>query len=856
MVSRVPDPNKVMPKETAAAPRVELLAPAGDWDCARAAVENGADAIYFGLDRFNARMRADNFSLVELPELMRFLHGRGLRGYLAFNTLVFEGELAEAEAFLREAIASGVDAAIVQDVGLCRLIRRISPDFPIHASTQMTITGADGLALARELGASLAVVARECSVAEIAKMREISGAEALPIEAFVHGALCVAYSGQCLTSESLGGRSANRGECAQACRLPYELIADGMSVPLGGRKYLLSPRDLAGVAMVPAMIRAGVSSFKIEGRLKSAEYVASITRVYRRAIDEALANLHDASAADLAAKKLRREKDYELEMAFSRGLHTGWLAGTDNRALVHAVYPKKRGVRLGRVAEVAGSRVRVMPFLTLPGQPEPGPIPVKQGDGVVFDLGQSEAEESGGFVTSVEPSGRGVWLAFHRPSLRWEGVKVGATVWKTSDPALARELRASFADGKVHSARPVDMIVTGSVGTSLCVRVRDEAGREASAESLMPLEEAREHPLTKAILEKQLGRLGGTPFVLRRLDCQVGEGAILPLGEQNRLRRVLVEKLTLLRETGPKWTIREVAVPREAVEAASGTPPLLVPLVRDMAQLEVVLPLAKGDVYAEFEDHKAYRAAMEKVRAWREAHGGKGPSLFAAPPRVHKDSEKWILDIIASAGADGYLVRNAAHLRAFAGKRLRGDYSLNVANSLAAEFYVKEKGLEGVTASCDLDAGQLEELLRHTPPQWLEITLHQHMPMFHMEHCVFCAFLSEGHDYRDCGRPCEKKRVYLKDRVGLAHYLRADAGCRNTLFNARAQSGAEYADRFLALGVRRFRIEFLEETPAQVTLLMDRYDGLLAGRVSPESIWREFKLLSQLGVTRGTLRAG
>jgi len=169
---------------------------------------------------------------------------------------------------------------------------------------------------------------------------------------------------------------------------------------------------------------------------------------------------------------------------------------------------------------------------------------------------------------------------------------------------------------------------------------------------------------------------------------------------------------------------------------------------------------------------------------------------------------------------------------------------------------VKEKGLEGVTASCDLDAGQLEELLRHTPPQWLEITLHQHMPMFHMEHCVFCAFLSEGHDYRDCGRPCEKKRVYLKDRVGLAHYLRADAGCRNTLFNARAQSGAEYADRFLALGVRRFRIEFLEETPAQVTLLMDRYDGLLAGRVSPESIWREFKLLSQLGVTRGTLRAG
>src|SRR3984957_4840428 len=216
--------------------RPELLAPAGDWDCARAAVENGADAIYFGLEKFNARMRAHNFTEADLPKLMEFLHRRGVKGYVTFNTLVFENELADAEKYLRAIISAGVDAAIVQDVGICRLIRKLSPDCPIHASTQMTITSAGGIEFARELGCNLVVLARECSIKEIEKIqaaqpvanRQLSTINhELPLEVFVHGALCVAYSGQCLTSESLGGRSANRGECAQACRMPYDLISDG-----------------------------------------------------------------------------------------------------------------------------------------------------------------------------------------------------------------------------------------------------------------------------------------------------------------------------------------------------------------------------------------------------------------------------------------------------------------------------------------------------------------------------------------------------------------------------------------------------------------------------------------------------
>ena len=209
--------------------RPELLAPAGDWDCAKAAVENGADAIYFGLERFNARMRSQNFTESDLPRLMDFLHRRGVKGYVTFNTLIFPRELAEAEQYLRTIIASGVDAAIVQDVGICRLIRHLSSDFPIHASTQMTITSAAGVEFAKSLGCQLVVLARECSLKEIDKIQQQIAEKnaSLPLEVFVHGALCVAYSGQCLTSEALGGRSANRGECAQACRMPYELIVDG-----------------------------------------------------------------------------------------------------------------------------------------------------------------------------------------------------------------------------------------------------------------------------------------------------------------------------------------------------------------------------------------------------------------------------------------------------------------------------------------------------------------------------------------------------------------------------------------------------------------------------------------------------
>ncbi len=848
----------------------EVLAPAGGWECAKAAVENGADAIYFGVGRFNARVRADNFVADDLPKLMKFLHRRGVRGYVTFNTLIFSNELEEAEKELRKIIASGVDAAIVQDVGIVRLIRKISPDFPVHASTQMTVSSAAGVRFARELGASLAVLSREVNIGELEQIvarGNANPAESLPLEMFVHGALCVAYSGQCLTSEALGGRSANRGECAQACRLPYELICDGEKVPLGARRYLLSPRDLAGVEMLPELMRLGVRSLKIEGRLKTPEYVASVTRVYRDSVDRIHEMITDGVPAETLsafAKQLRERHAYALEMAFSRGLYTGWMRGINNRELVHARFGKKRGVFLGEVSGFGKDGV----FVHLKAA-------LKSGDGVVFDAGKPEEKEEGGYVYGVEKArGSGeVFVRFARAGIRWERVRRGDKLWKTSDPALTANIRETFAGDLPHWAREINMRVFAETGKPLRAECDDACGNTVSAEIGDALVPATNKPASDAWLREQFARLGGTGYFLDDWKSEISGSPLVPASVANKLRRALVEKLNAARENSVKWTIPEtkpvLSSPSDAgtADAAdlSGVPDgsslpqgkpecfpaRLIPVVRELAQVEAALAFGAKTIYAEFENPRDYRVAAERVHAVPEAE------FWAQPPRIFKQAadEAGILRVVRECGADGFLVRAHEHLYAFAGTRVRGDFSLNVANHLTAEYYLRERNLERVTASYDMNLEQLCAMLERVPaPEKIEVTLHQHMPMFHMEHCVFCSFLSEGKDFRDCGRPCEKHVVRLRDRTGLEHLVKADAGCRNTVYNARAQTGAEFFDEIRSRGVRNFRIEFIDETPELMTEILGRYRDLLAGKIDGNALWRGLRLESKLGVTRGTLK--
>ena len=845
----------------------ELLAPAGDWECAKAAVENGADAIYFGLDKFNARMRANNFTEADLPKLMEFLHRRGVKGYITFNTLVFENEIADAQKYLRAIIAAGVDAAIVQDVGICKLIRELSPDFPIHASTQMTVTSAAGIEFARDLGCNLVVLARECSIAEIVKIRAADEAASspvtrhpsLPLEVFVHGALCVAYSGQCLTSESLGGRSANRGECAQACRMPYDLISDGQQIPLGDKRYLLSPQDLSGLEVLPELVRVGVASLKIEGRLKSPEYVASITRVYRQALDKlSESRVPEGPNPQAGLVELIPQNDrYELEMSFSRGLFTGWFGGTDNQKLVHARFGKKRGVFLGEVKKIVRDGVIVNLA-----------APLKLGDGIVFDAGRPDEKEEGGRIYEMEnprfkiPGMTLTELRFGNGQINFLRVHVGDKLWKTNDPELDKQLRQTFAGDAPRFQRPIEIEVHGLAGKPLTVIARDESGNVAQVESAMPLAKAEKVPLTEEKLRDQLGRLGGTPFKLGELKNFLSGEVLVPVSELNRLRREIVAELERLRAQPKRWNISEgraLRVPQISEAGTRGTRPSeaqLIVLVRNLTQLEAALKCGVTTIYCEFEDPKKYREAVtmfHTARGCEPAIRNPQSAIFVAPPRIFKTGDDWILKQVLSCNADGYLVRNYDHLNFFADTRRVGDFSLNVANRVTADYFKNHFGLERVTASYDLNVVQLDALLSAAPPEWFEVTIHQHMPMFHMEHCVFCAFLSSGKDYRDCGRPCDTHDVRLRDRVGAEHPLKADAGCRNTVFNSQAQTGAEFVERLLALGIRNFRVEFLNENPDEVVRTITKYRQLLRGEISGTQLWRELKLFNQLGVTRGQM---
>jgi U32 family peptidase len=809
-----------------------LLAPAGDWECAKAAVENGADAIYFGLDKFNARMRAENFSEADLPELMTFLHRRGVQGYLTLNTLIFPSELAAADRYLRSAIQAGVDAVIVQDIGICRLIRHISPDWPIHASTQMTITSSAGVQFAQNLGCNLVVLARECSIAEITNIHRTIGPAGIPLEIFVHGALCVAYSGQCLTSESLGGRSANRGECAQACRLPYQLIADGQEIDLGSRAYLLSPQDLAGLELLPQIMQAGVSCLKIEGRLKTPEYVASVTRIYRDAINRLIAQ--DVVAAHPGSTEPSLQERYHLEMAFSRGLSTGWLGGIDNQTLVPAEFSNKRGAYLGQVTKVGRREVNIKLADS---------ISVKAGDGVVFD--QNSHPIGGRIFTVTTLTSGNLELTFDWENFDLSQLRVGTRLWKTSDPELSKEIRLTYASDKIQATQPLDLQVRGECDQPLVLIARDPQGRSVEVSSSINLVLAQRQPLTFEKLREQLGRLGGTPFHLGNLAIDLAKNLILPVSELNRLRRSAVELLLELRSQPHQWHINEQARLEDLLPTPSlpATAPVQIHvLVKNLEQFTAAINSGIQQIYCEFSNPADYRSAIST-----------DVEVFAVPPRITKHNEQWTLKALENCHPAGYLIRNYDQLAYFQGQRCIGDFSLNIANALTAN-YLQQFGLERLTASYDLNISRLLDLVSSSPTISWEVTLHQHMPMFHMEHCVFCAFLSDGHDYTDCGRPCDTRQVELRDRVGSSHILHADIGCRNTLYNGTAQTGAEFWQPLVGAGVRHLRLEFLQEDAPSLQETILFYQRLLAGDLSGAQLWQSLQLRNQLGVTRGTLR--
>ena len=813
----------------------EILAPAGHWDCVRAAVANGADAVYFGLDQFNARMRADNFTREDLAVLVPFLHSHGVRAYVTMNVLIFPAERGGALEYLDALDAAGVDGVIVQDIGLAGLIAQNRREgrwtLELHISTQMTVSSPEAVRLVDEMfDPQQIVLSRELSLREI---EACAKATTKPIEVFCHGALCVAYSGQCLTSESLGQRSANRGECAQACRMPYRLEVDGRMRDLGERRYVFSPQDLCALERVPELLAAGVKSFKIEGRLKSPEYVAATTRAYRRALDAALEQKTPSPAR-------QRADLYAMQMSFSRGFSTGWLDGTDHPLLTHGRFGKKRGALAGRIVRSGEG------WVELEGMP---PMPVAPGDGFVIDAGQDRNEEQGGRIWKVQ----GNRLFFHGKGshIDWRRVRPGHLLWKTADPALDKALHATWCNFAQRA--------TEAAGQPLSIRFEGRMGGQLTAEcrgivvgSGQPLEPAEKRPLTPEVLSAQFGRLGGTGYTLGACEYALEEGLMMPLSVLNRRRRELVEALDARGESAAgvqreplPWNAWQGAFPAPA--AAEGYK--LSVLCREPEQALAAAAAGVKRVYLDFKDLKQLAPVAEQIRAEYP-----GVAVWVATLRIMKPHEAGYFKFLVAAKPDGVLVRNlgAALWWRDKGVPMVGDFSLNTANPESVLRW-RKFGLKTLTVSYDLNARQLADMLRSGCGPQLELTLHQHIPMFHTEHCVYCTFLSRGHSFKDCGQPCEHHRVRVMDRTHAMHYLRSDEGCRNTLFNGQAQTAARYVEGMRRWGLSRFRLELLEESPEQTTQLISLYRDMLRGRLKPESLMQQLNLLDRIGVTEGTI---
>jgi putative protease len=843
-------------------PKPEIMSPAGYWPQLQAAIEAGADAVYFGLKHFTARAKV-GFTLTELPEVMRTLHQRGVKGYITFNTVVFDHELAEAARSLAKIIEAGADALIVQDLGITHLARQIAPDVELHGSTQMSITSAEGVELARRFGVSRVVLARELSMADIRTIRTQTDCE---LEMFVHGALCVSYSGQCFSSEAWGGRSANRGQCAQACRLPYELIVDDELKPLGDARYLLSPGDLYALHHIPEIVRLGVSALKIEGRYKDANYVALTTSAYRKAVDQAWAGL---------PLSISRADEIQLEQVYSRGLGDYFVSGTNHQAVVKGRAPRHRGVLIGQVARLLPDGVVIAP------DPSVAAAPLKPGDGVVFDAAgwrsPEEAEEGGRIYNVTRLRDGHQELRFGHGAINPARIKPGDLLWRTHDPDLDKVARPfTQAAAPVHK-QPVNLHVIAHVGAPLEATwaLAEQPDVRVAVRSDEPLQPAQNRAIDAEYLREQFGRLGNTPYELADLQLDLDGRPFAPSSLLNALRRQAVEQLVELQGRPRPIAIRDpLETPAENFpyssdrtihegtrshtkleEAKSSLHVLPGPefvdqlhvLVRTPEQLEAALALRPASITLDYLELYGLRPAVERVRA-------SGITARVASPRVLKPSEQRIVhfllkldcEIVVRSSGLLYALQNQAH------PPLIGDFSLNAANILSADVFL-QLGLMRLTPSYDLNAVQVVDLARTIGADKIEVVAYHHLPVFHTEHCVFCRFLSTGTSYKDCGHPCEKHRVALRDTSGRAHPVMADVGCRNTVFGAQAQEASRHLDEWRRAGVRHIRLEFVHETAEDVERIGHAFQEYLAGSIPAHALTRRLQQLAPQGTTEGSL---
>jgi putative protease len=776
----------------------ELLAPAGSLDAARAALANGADAIYLGAERFNARDEGAHLSLDDLAEACRLARERGKRVYLTLNTLVKPAELVDALLLLGECIDRGVDAAIVQDVGLVRLIQRVFPGFELHGSTQMTVHDDSGAAVMRRLGLERVVLARENTLDDIRVIR--AAVPELQLESFIHGALCISYSGQCYMSGMISERSANRGSCAQSCRKDYTLT-DSTSGETLDSGYLISARDLAAYDHLSELAALGVHTLKIEGRKKKPDYVATVTRSYRQFLERVRAGEPAVPTP---------EPPSELVQIFSRGFTGGMYGGRAGRDYVTRDQPDNRGIPLGTV--VGRERGALVVQLS---------EALETGDGIALEPPPGVTGRTLGFTVQSARS-----LPSHETGARQAVTAAtgaipshvdGWRVVRTAQAALTRRARESYASLVAPPAQQrtrVDVRAFGSAGgpLKLLFTAADETVDVRSAIELAP---ATKRSTDQARLREQIGRLGETPFALGAVDdAGLAPGLFIPVSELNSMRQRAVAELTSRRDWARVAALAErQARVRESVariDSAPRAPDPAFRLAADVHRIDHALAAADaGATEISFDPFLRHPVPpLARVRALHEELGARGITLRIRTPSIVRPEERRALDRWLELG----LPVLTGHLGLMAelggaGRDVVADYAVNCFNQQSAAEYFR-LGAARIVLSVELTVEEASAVAEHWSGSGFDIVLHGRPEGMTIEHCVLSAAFDRVPT--TCRDLCVKKHpnVELTDPAGYTFPVATDSACRNRLLHSRPIDGSEFLPRLWGAGFRGVRLIF------------------------------------------------
>ncbi len=795
--------------------------------------------------------------------------------HLTMNILIFEREIQELPEFLERLIALKPDAFIIQDIGLARLIKAISPEQEIHASTQMTLASSEAVNLVKDIGFSRAVLARELSAKQIAQIKSLTDLE---LEVFIHGALCVSYSGQCLTSENFGGRSANRGQCAQSCRLPYRIFVDGKEWKDPKARYLFSTRDLCALPKLEELKEIGVESLKVEGRLKSPEYVAAVSHAYRKALEilsekgyKENAECENGNAAGLTAQDLE-----PLEVLFSRGLNTGWLDGVNHQELVDGSFSNHHGEFIGTVVQVDRNGVIVEL------ENKPVPCTLLPGDGILFEEYRAEPEprQTGSRLykaTFANRAGKSqVRLEFGR-EFNLHKVSYGMKAYRNDSPALEKELHKTFTDKSFAKHIPVCMTLEGKIGEPLKLTICESTKAAVNKTRAVTVEgailEASRNEVApdalQTIAKKELSALSATAYVLDKLEIKLPANAFLPGKVLRTLRQEAVqafdEKRLQWKELAPSANAgreflhnvvqaarssKEIPASAGMTNSASNTPKTrrtITVLVRRPEQIDALQGLDIDKVVIDFDWGVKYDEPLERIHKL-------GFEAGIATLRIHKPSENHYIKQILTLMPEFALVRNLGSLALLkdSGIPMVGDYSLNATNSASYDWLLAQ-GLEKLHPSWDLNSTQLFDLLKNIDGSKLELALHQYMPAFHSEYCAFARALTTGRRFPECKKICTQHKVEILDHKGERHFLQSDAECRNTLFVGKPQSALKLLPRLIAQNVSSYRLELLDEEPESVRRKIDIYTQAIRGKLDIDTAISKAGVEEKYGLSEGQL---